>query len=212
MSDELLSPGRALTLHAQERPDEVALRLVRADRSEATLTWSQLEAAANRLARRLAELGVHDDATVAVGLPNSLEHTVAAQAIWKLGACVLPLSAKLPAAERDELLALGKPAVVIADWPDVEGLRGADVLGSEGDASPLPDVIPQPWKAVASGGSTGKPKLIVTPGAFAAPGGAHPLAALTGLRDRDVVAAARAPVPQPGVPLDRDRAHDRARR
>jgi bile acid-coenzyme A ligase len=33
-------------------------------------------------------------------------------------------------------------------------------------ATPPPDAVPQPHKAIASGGSTGKPKLIVTPSAF----------------------------------------------
>jgi bile acid-coenzyme A ligase len=48
-------------------------------------------------------------------------------------------------------------------------------------------VIPQPFKAVASGGSTGKPKLIVAPGAFCSPAAGHPFAIVLGIADGDRV-------------------------
>ena len=47
---------------------------------------------------------------------NSPEHIQATIAAWKLGALVLPLRAALPARERDELLALAQPALVVSDW------------------------------------------------------------------------------------------------
>lgn len=189
---ELTSPGRRLTEYAAERPDEPAVTFVRNDGSEQTLSWVQLEAAANRLAHRLAERGVDDSSFVAILLPNSVEHVVATQATWKLGACAMPISPSLPAPERDAFLDLAKPAAIVA----AQALAGSDhdtlpieeVIATDGDATPPPDRIPAPWKAVGSGGSTGRPKLIVAPGAFAVPAGSpHPLAALTQLGDRDIV-------------------------
>ena len=186
---DLYSPGRRLTQLAGERPDETALREIASDGTERALTWAEFESAANRFAHRLADQGVDGGSWVAVGLPNGLEHVVAAHAGWKLGACVMPVSSKLPAAERDRFLQLGAPRVVVADWDDVDGIGGDDVLSSPGDDSPPRDRVPAPWKALGSGGSTGLSKLIVAPGAFAYPAGEHPLAAPTGLYDHDVVLA-----------------------
>ena len=45
--------------------------------------------------------------------------------------------------------------------------------------------MPQPQKAIASGGSTGKPKLIVTPSAFAFAPAAHPSTSLLGFNASD---------------------------
>ncbi|MFN8540331.1 MAG: AMP-binding protein [Thermomicrobiales bacterium] len=51
-----------------------------------------------------------------VGLPNCPEHYVATFAAWKLGALVLPLRAALPGQRAEQILELGDPAVVVADW------------------------------------------------------------------------------------------------
>jgi long-subunit acyl-CoA synthetase (AMP-forming) len=56
---------------------------------------------------------------VVVGLPNSPAHFFATFAAWKLGALTLPLRSVMAAKERDSILALGKPQVVVANWPDL---------------------------------------------------------------------------------------------
>lgn len=185
---EMITPGRRLTQLAAQRADDTALAFARLDGSVERLTWADLESRANRLARRLADGGVTPESFVAIGLPNGTAHVVAAQAAWKLGACAMPLSANLPAAERDRLLDLARPAAIVADWHDHDGIGSADIAALEGpDAPPEDDPVPAPFKAVASGGSTGAPKLIVSPGAFAYPDAQHPLAGLVGLADRSVV-------------------------
>jgi len=45
--------------------------------------------------------------------------------------------------------------------------------------------VPQPYKAIASGGSTGKPKLVVSSGAFCYPADRHPFALALGLKAGD---------------------------
>ncbi|HVV36593.1 MAG TPA: AMP-binding protein [Acidimicrobiales bacterium] len=167
-----ISIGAHVTMWAQEKPDDVALIVVARDRSERSLTWRELDEASNRYARLLQSKGVDADSTVGIGLPNSIEHVVTLIATWKLGACVLPLDARMPAPERDALLDLAKPAAVVAAWTDVPGVVDvADAASFPADA--LPDVTPHPGRAIASGGSTGRPKIIVDPMPLAVPKGAY---------------------------------------
>ena len=185
---DLTTPARKLTQLAGQRPEQVAVTFVALDGRRGQLTWADLEAQANRLARRLAEAGVGSGDFVAIGLGNSVEHVIAAQATWKLGGCAMPVGSTLPPAERDALIALAEPKAEVSDWPDRPGITSAEIAGlaQRYSDAPLEDAVPQPFKAIGSGGSTGKPKLIVSPGAFAYPGGTHPLAGITGLGDGHV--------------------------
>lgn len=185
---DLFSPGRMLTRLAAEAPERVALIVSKTDGSTEQLTRSQLEAWSNRVAHRLLKQvpGIGPGAFVAIHLPNGVEHVVATLAIFKLGACPMPVSHRMPAAERDGLLALGKPAVIFSDAPELGGITRASMRDLDHHSElPPPDAVPQPFKAIASGGSTGKPKLIVSPGAFAFPVGGHPIAGLLGLGPDD---------------------------
>jgi bile acid-coenzyme A ligase len=143
-----LSIGRLVGHFARTRPD--ALALVE-DGSADAMTWAELDRATNRLARAYAGAGVGQDAVVAVVLPNSAAFVRACVAAWKLGATPLPLSVRLPPAERERVLALAAPALVVESEVDAAGY---------GDAE-LPERSPTHWKALTSGGSTGRPKLIV---------------------------------------------------
>jgi bile acid-coenzyme A ligase len=123
---------------------------------------------------------------VAINLPNGTEHVVGTLAAYKLGACPMPVSYRMPAAERDQLMALAEPAAVLGDAQDLKGITRAQMRALESyPATPPPDAVPQPQKAIASGGSTGKPKLIVTPSAFAFAPGAHPATVMWGLNADD---------------------------
>ncbi|MDP3856881.1 MAG: AMP-binding protein [Stagnimonas sp.] len=186
MTEELFTPGRRLSQLAAQRPDEIALVVERSEGAPQVLTRLQLEQWANRLAHRLARAGVGPQAMVAIHLPNCAEHVVATLAAFKLGACPMPVSTRMPPAERDALLALGQPAAILSDDPQLAGISRAEMqaLGDCPDTPP-PDAVPQPFKAIASGGSTGKPKLIVSPGAFQYPAMGHPFVGVLGLQDGD---------------------------
>ena len=109
-------------------------------------------------------VGVGDFVTVA--LPNSVDWFVAYLGCWKLGAVPQPVSAKLPARELAEIVALAESKVVVGVEPDSlpntvclpVGYRSPRDL----DDGPLPDAVSPAWKAPTSGGSTGRPKLIVS--------------------------------------------------
>lgn len=143
----LVSYGRALSLHAERTPDAVALV------HEGELTcYAELERSANRLARSLAKQGVGEGDFVTLGLPNGRRFVEALFACWKLGATPQPISPRLPSHERDAILALVAPRLIL-DAAEV------DVSG-ESDA-PLPDRVSRYRMAICSGGSTGRPKVVV---------------------------------------------------
>lgn len=180
----LMSFGRRLALLADLHPDQPAIIFVRRDGQERRLSWRALERASNQLARLLAAQGADQRSTIVVGLPNSPEHYIATFAVWKLGALPLALRSAMPDRERDAVLDLAQPAVVIADWSGTSypTLGPADLSRAQAyDEGPLPDRISDPGKALASGGSTGRPKIIVTPGPWArAPGTPHAVLAALG--------------------------------
>ena len=172
---ELFTPGRRLMQLAQQKPDEIALIVERQDGDADTLTWLQMEQWANRVAHRLAEAGVKQKSFVAINLPNGLEHVVATLAAYKLGGCPMPVSYRMPAAERDQLMALAEPAAVLSDDQDLKGITRAQMQALESyPAMPPPDAVPSRRRQSLRAGSTGKPKLIVTPSAFAYAPAAHP--------------------------------------
>jgi len=187
----LVSHARRLSLIAADRPDEVAAVIVAADGSERELRWSELDAAARRCASLLAARGVGETSTVVVGIPRCTEHLIATFAAWRLGACVAPVRDDLPVAERTGLLELTAPDAVVAEWPEVSGaLSRSDVWALDQPPAPADaDVVPDPAVAVASGGSTGRPKLILTntfKGGVAPDTPANPLGALFGMRSGQV--------------------------
>ena len=128
-----------------------------------TITRGQLDAFTNRLARAYAELGVRQGDYVTVALPNSIEWVQAVVATWKLGAVPQPLSSRLPDAEYGHLLDLRERALLVGR-PDPRG----KVPSVPGDFEPdsdlsddrLPEAVSPSLKSMASGGSTGRPKLI----------------------------------------------------
>ena len=166
----LVSYGRALTFHAERKPDAVAL----VHDGHGT-GYVELDRAANRLARLFAKQGVGEGDFVTLALPNGRAFIEALFACWKLGATPQPVSPRLPQHERDAILALVAPRLVVG-VPASEvpggtngpgGGPGAPVVLDAGfDASgesdaPLPDKVSRYRMAICSGGSTGRPKVVV---------------------------------------------------
>ncbi len=156
-AEETLAIGTQMSRLAAEAPDAPAVT-----HNRRTLTRGQLESMTNRLARGYAELGVRQGDYVTIALPNSIEWVQAVVAVWKLGAIPQPLSARLPDAEYADLLDLRERALLVGR-PDPRGVvRAVPGDFDPGDVSdaPLPEVVSPSLKSMASGGSTGRPKLI----------------------------------------------------
>ena len=160
MSDEMISLGAKLAQLAQLKPDAPAVTC-----GETTLTYEQFHRLSNRAARGLAAKGVKFGDLVTLGLPNSTDFAVACWAIWKLGATPQPISFRLPKGELEAIMELARTPVVIAQFDhqiDRPLLSIPDLLALSDDDSDLPDAIAPVSKAPTSGGSTGRPKLILS--------------------------------------------------
>jgi bile acid-coenzyme A ligase len=164
---EAMSMSRAISMHAAERPHEPALTC-----GDITLSWQEFDRRTNRLARAFADLGVVAGDLVTIALPNSTAFFESAFAAWKLGATPQPVSAKLPGRELEEIVELADSRIVIGvDEGRIPHRIGVPIGFEPGEAisdAELPDVTTRCWKAPTSGGSTGRPKIILAtaPGAF----------------------------------------------
>jgi bile acid-coenzyme A ligase len=130
-----------------------------------TISRAALEASTNRLARAYRNLGVTPDSFVSIGLPNGIEFFEAVLAVWKLGATPQPISSRLPSAERRAIIDLANPSLVVGGAPSETPGRTTIPGRFQPEASlssdPLTPLIGASFKAPTSGGSTGRPKLIV---------------------------------------------------
>ena len=157
----LISFGAQLRNLAVQRPAFPAVTC-----GDTTLTRAELDRRSDALAVEFRRLGVGLGDMVTLCLPNSFEWVVAAVALWKLGAIPQPVSARLPLRELEAVVELADPVLVLGIDPDRLPGRTCLPLGfrpPEPDGPvELPDVVSPAWKAPTSGGSTGRPKLIVS--------------------------------------------------
>lgn len=164
MEEQQVSFGRRVAELTAAHPEKPAIIFLSQGGEERIVPWRELDRTTNRIARLLAARGVHGGDTVVVGVVNSPEHVFVTVAAWKLGALMLPLRAILPARERNAILELAQPALVFADWEDAPyPVMHPTELSQAAtyDDTPLPYDPPHPGKAIASGGSTGRPKIVV---------------------------------------------------
>ncbi|HEY2222946.1 amino acid adenylation domain-containing protein, partial [Actinomycetospora sp.] len=148
---------------------------------ERTLTWAELDAASDRLARGLVERGAGPGEVVGVALPRTVDLIVALAAVLRSGAAYVALDLDYPAERLALMVSEAAPVVVLTDGDpalelgeDVE-LLTFDVLAmrsehadraslTPGPAAPLPE--PHPDDAaylIFTSGSTGRPKGVVVP-------------------------------------------------
>jgi long-chain acyl-CoA synthetase len=133
-----------------------------------TLTYAQLNAAANAAAGALWELGVRPGDRVAACLPNDLEIVVAFHGAQRIGAVWAGIGEALTAVEQQALADVIDPAVILAG-PKC-ALDGAVVVGAdrwarltaERHPAPAVEIDPHAPAGIAfSSGTTGAPKAVV---------------------------------------------------
>lgn len=168
------SYGSRLTQLAREQGEKTALIFAHEAGGETQFSYKRLESYANKFARYLQMQGVGQNSLVVMAMRNCPELVATCLATWKLGGCTLPLNAKVPQREREELFAAaaesGRSLYIIADhpWDGVNATRATLEQANGLDDSALPDRTPQPGKSIGSGGSTGRAKIIVDPRPWAA--------------------------------------------
>lgn len=154
------SISRAMTALAEADPHRPAVTC-----GDRTISRLELDRRTNRLARAYEQLGVKEGDLVTIALPNSVEFYEAAVATWKLGATPQPVSWRLPDRERQAIVELADSALVVGADPSAHPGRTVVLAGFEPDPALddglLSDRIAPTWKAPTSGGSTGRPKLIL---------------------------------------------------
>jgi len=155
------SYARQLTELAAADPDRPAVTC-----GDDQLTRAGLDKAANRMGRDLVARGVRLGDMVTIALPNSVDWFVAFAGCWKIGAVPQPVSARLPQRELAAIVELADPRVILGAESGTFADRPCLPVGYKSpadiDDSTLPDAISPAWKAPTSGGSTGRPKLIVS--------------------------------------------------
>ncbi|NIB42431.1 AMP-binding protein [Pseudomaricurvus alkylphenolicus] len=159
----IVSLSRILASWAEKQPNNTAIA-----HDDDSISWAELEKRTNQLARAYMNLGVKEGDLVTIALPNGIEFVSAVFATWKLGATPQPISSKLPKIERDAIIELASSSLVVGvDTADVgenfisvpENYAGYEQQSAE----PLEERTAEKIKAMTSGGSTGRPKLIVAP-------------------------------------------------
>lgn len=179
MSNDRVALGSILAYHARQAPSRAALIV-----EGGAVSYGELDARTNRRARMLAANGVGQGDFVTVALPNSLEFYEAVFALWKLGAIPNIVAAKLARPEMDAILDIVRPRLFIGASPK----SGVPVIADNSrldqySAEALPEVVSPHWKAMTSGGSTGRPKVIVD----AMSGAWNPQEGFLGQRPGDVI-------------------------
>ncbi|WP_112267764.1 non-ribosomal peptide synthase/polyketide synthase [Lentzea terrae] len=116
------------------------------------LTFAELNARANRLARYLIDKGAAAERFVAVSLPRSAEVVVAILAVLKSGAVYLPLDPELPPDRTEFVLRDAQPVVVLDSIPVLDG-SAVNVA--------VPVAAENAAYCIYTSGSTGRPKGVV---------------------------------------------------
>ncbi|KAA8889619.1 amino acid adenylation domain-containing protein [Nocardia colli] len=162
-----IEPGRSLVglfeTQAARTPDAVALIGV-----DIEVSYQELDARAEQLARVLVSRGVRPDSIVAVAVPRSVELIVALLAVLKAGGAYLPIDPAYPSDRLAFILTDATPVVVLTDRATARILPGTatpllyldsvDQSDVEEQAGRIPAGPQNLAYLIYTSGSTGVPK------------------------------------------------------
>jgi bile acid-coenzyme A ligase len=160
----MVTVERRITELADSTGDRDAIVALARDGSQAeAVSYRQLDHRVNHCARVLAGYGIADGNVVAIALPNSIAHVVATLATWRLGATSLVLDPRSPARESEETVESARPRLFIGAPRQAVPcpVITPAAWGDEEDARPLPEPGHAPRSALATGGTSGRPRVIV---------------------------------------------------
>ncbi|MEU1815643.1 amino acid adenylation domain-containing protein [Streptomyces roseifaciens] len=139
-----------------------------------TLTFAELEAAANRLAHELTAAGVTAETPVALALPRSASTVVALLAVLKAGGVCQPLDLGHPAQRITAVLDDARPGCLVGTADAVRGLPPHDLptlllddpetrarIDARPATAPAAPTLRQAAYIIHTSGSTGRPKGVV---------------------------------------------------
>ncbi|WEO94731.1 amino acid adenylation domain-containing protein [Streptomyces sp. FXJ1.172] len=164
---------------AARTPDRTALLF-----EDESLSYGELNARANRLARLMTEKGVGPESAVALAVPRSAEMVVAVLAVIKAGAAYLPVDPDYPADRIAHVLGDAAPGLLVTtgraadavvphadrvptlvlDAPEtVRALAAHRTDDVRDDERTTPLRASHPAYVIYTSGSTGRPKGVVVP-------------------------------------------------
>lgn len=153
---------------AASTPDAIAI-----EEQGRTLSYAQLEARVNDIARWLDGQGVKRGDYVALNLPRSTDLVVLLLAVWRVGAAYLPLDTEWPVDRKRRVLEDAQPVLVVsAENVEAElaalALPGIHSVGLPQEVEDVGGALPFPEPELGdvayllyTSGSTGTPKGVV---------------------------------------------------
>lgn len=160
-----VTAGMQLKYVADYKPNSIAIIYIDKKGKTSSITWQQLHSQSNKLAWMLKEKQVGPGSVVMVAWPNCIEHIIATFAIWKIGACYLPICNKTAKKELIEITGMISPAISFAEFevPGAALTLNIQMMYEEmrEQSEDMPeDIEVNPNMISFSGGTSGKPKLI----------------------------------------------------
>jgi acyl-CoA synthetase (AMP-forming)/AMP-acid ligase II len=131
------------------------------------VTYGQFETMACGIAHRLREAGLARGEVCALAIRENAPHLAAIFAIWRLGAILLPLDWRSPAAEIEAISVRFKPRLIVAAAGTIRSRGSVALMALEGSdlrpggALPVESLDDDPALYALSSGSTGEPKAAV---------------------------------------------------
>ncbi|WP_219467228.1 non-ribosomal peptide synthetase [Nonomuraea rhizosphaerae] len=157
-----------LAAQAARTPDRAALTF-----GARTLTYAELDARVNQIARSLLAAGAGPERIVALAVPRSIDMVAALFAVLRAGAAYLPLELDNPGDRLLAMLADADPVLLVTTdaVKDRFAAHPVPVLRLEevsGPTAPIglpvrPGRLDHPAYVIYTSGSTGRPKGVVTP-------------------------------------------------
>lgn len=171
---EQLTMGARLRQSAKALGPNIVFRSVRAIDDYRETSWTDLDRKSDAVAAALLDMGVEKNpATILVLTRDAVDHATISYGAWKAGQTILCLPPGIGSVEGKAIISrIGRTIAAGAkvDWYEGDILSLNDV--KEGH-KPEKDPVSDPLMLVATGGSTGIPKLVdvlgaglFTPGAF----------------------------------------------
>ncbi|MFI6688489.1 amino acid adenylation domain-containing protein [Streptomyces sp. NPDC050485] len=110
-----------------EQQVERTPQAVAVEHGDVTLTYRELDARSNRLARELIARGVGPETVVGLSLPRSADLVVALLAVLKAGGAYLPIDPRYPSARLAHILADARPVLLLTEAETVDRLPRSGV-------------------------------------------------------------------------------------